>query len=217
MHFSFYTDISGQSCRITLQGITSSEGNALPSPISAWEKANTTYVGQVFPLYTPQKCSQPGIYQAGRTLYLITVLGLFLLENAFLNSFIILASTSSLAMIFTIPLGEKLELLSNLFLNLIIWLGTLDFLGCIHLLHTAEDFMCLHCLQPPHFQAEGSQPAHESCSILLCPFCFSLCQFSHIFLNMRMTRITLYIQNRKGTICVYLFSLFPRKVHFKRR
>lgn len=55
MHFSFYTDISRQNCRITLQEITSSEGNAPPSPISAWEKTNTTYIGQVFPWCTPTK------------------------------------------------------------------------------------------------------------------------------------------------------------------
>lgn len=102
------------------------------------------HIGQVFPLRTLPKCSHTGIYQARRTLHLITVRGLFLLENAFLNSFIILAFTSCLAMISTIPLGEKLVLWYNLFFNLIFLLGTLDFLGCSHLFHSAQDFMCLH-------------------------------------------------------------------------
>lgn len=110
--------------------------------------------------------------------------------------------------------GWKIRALVELILKPDNLTGCPCFLGCIHLLHTAEDFMCLHCLQPPHFQAEGSQPAHESCSILLCPFCFPLCQFSYIFLNIRMTRITLHSQKRKGHISVYLFSLFPQKSAF---
>lgn len=112
------------------------------------------HIGQVFPWRTLPKCSQPGICQAGRTLCLITVHGLCLLENAFLNSFIILASTSSLAMISTIPLGEKLVLSYNLFLNLRVWVGALDFLGCIHLLYTAQDFMCLHCTAFSHLTSK---------------------------------------------------------------
>lgn len=53
---------------------------------------------------------------------------------------------------------------------------------------------------------------HSSLSFLLffVPFLLHLSEHE-------VTKIRLYIQNKKGPIIVYLFSLFPRKVHFKTR
>lgn len=144
-------------------------------------------VGQVFPWCTLPTSCHPGIYTDGRISHLITVHGLFLLENAFLNSFIILASTSFLAMISTIPLGEKLVLWYHLFITWQFGWVPLSFLGCIHLLYTAQDFMCLQNL-----------------------FAFFLLYF---FQNIRVARITLCIQTRRTQQCVCVL-FFPQKSAF---
>ena len=53
IHFSFYTDISGQKCGIRPKETTASQGNAPPSPvltcISALGKGNTAHIGQIIP------------------------------------------------------------------------------------------------------------------------------------------------------------------------
>lgn len=186
----------------------------LSSP--ALGRRNTACTGQAFLWCTLPKCSHPGIYQAGRTLHLITVHGLFLLESAFLNSFTILASTSSLAMISTILLGEKLVRWYNIVLNLIVrlahfWVG-FTFSALFRILCVSTALSSATTLLSWRVTAYSWKLFCSSLSFLL-----SFVPVSYIFLNIRMTGIMLHIQNRKGPTIVYMFFLSPRKVHFKTR